>query len=131
MDKNYAYISINGKENTSLVTKSLGIEPTKEWNVGDKRKNGSVYDFSHWEYKLPEFEQEFMEEALRKVIKFIESNKLDFSKVPEGFQAFISCAGWHEEKSPGFHLSEDMIVKLGQIGLAVDFDLYCHVEKNG
>ena len=128
MDKNYAYISINGKENNSLVSSALNLEPTRSWNVGDKRKNGSIYNFSHWEYKLPEFEQEYMDEALLKVIEFIEKNELDFSKVPEGFEPFISCAGWHEKNSPGFHLSEDMIVKLGKIGLAVDFDLYCHAE---
>jgi hypothetical protein len=125
MDKSYAYISVNGKENTALVSKALNLEPTSSWNVGDKRKNGSTYDFSHWEYMLPEFEQEFVDESLENVVAFIEKKQLDFTLIPKDFNAFISCAGWHESKSPGFHLSKELIAKLGRIGLAVDFDLYC------
>ena len=128
MDENYAYISINGKEDVSLVSIALNLEPTDAWNVGDKRKNGSIYDFSHWEYRLPEFEQEFMDESLRKVVEFIEAKKLKFNLIPDGFKAFISCAGFHEQRSQGFHLSADLIKKLGLIGIAVDFDLYCHNE---
>ncbi len=129
MDKNYAYISIKGIEDISLVNNALNIEPTDSWNVGDKRKDGSTYNFSHWEYKLPEFEQEYMDDALEEVVVFIEKQQLDFSKVPDGFEVYISCAGWHEKNSPGFHLSEELIVKLGKIGVAVDFDLYCYAEK--
>ena len=128
MDKNYAYISINGKEDFSLVSKALNLEPTDSWNVGNARRNGSIYDFSHWAYKLPEFEQEFIDEALQSVVSFIEKKQLDFSLIPKGFEAFISCVGSHEKNSPGFHLSRELVVKLGKIGLAVDFDLYCDAE---
>ncbi len=130
MDKNYAYISINGTGKTSEVTEALGISPTNEWNIGDLRQNGTVYTTSHWEYNVPEFEAECMDEALSAVIDYIKSSGLDFSAVPKGFEAFISCAGWHEHKGLGFHLSKDMVISLGRIGLAVDFDLYCHVEQN-
>ena len=126
MDKNYAYISINGKEDVSLVSNALNLEPTNAWNVGDKRKNGSIYNFSHWEYRIPEFEQEYMDESLKNVVEFIESKKLKFNLVLDGFEATISCAGFHEKLSPGFHLSADLIRRLGLIGIAVDFDLYCH-----
>ncbi len=69
-----------------------------------------------------------MDESLEKVVAFIEEKKLDFSSIPDGFTAFISCAGFHEKRSPGFHLSVGLIKKLGLIGLAIDFDLYCHNE---
>lgn len=130
MDRNYAYISVNGTGSTLSVTEALRLEPTSEWNVGDKRNNKSCYEFSHWEYKSPEFEQETIDAAILKVVEFIEIKCLDFTKVPDGFQAVISCAGWHEVKSPGFHLSKDLIVRLRNIGLAVDFDLYCHASTN-
>ena len=108
------------------MSKALNLEPTDSWNLGDTRRNGSVFDFSHWEYRLPEFEQEFMDDALKSVVSFIEKEQLDFSHIPKGFEAFISCAGWHEKSSLGFHLPRQLVVKLGEIGLAIDFDLYCH-----
>lgn len=128
MDKSCAYISINGIGKTSSVTDVLGISPTSEWNVGDLRNNGTIHTVAHWEYKVPEFETECMGESLFAVIQFIESAGLDFSEIPEAFEAFISCVGWHKHKGLGFYLSKEMIISLGKIGLAVDFDLYCHVE---
>lgn len=57
-----------------------------------------------------------------------EGSKYGFSQLPDGFDAFISCVGWHEQQGLGFHISRDLIVRLGKIGLAVDFDLYCHAQ---
>lgn len=128
MDKNFAYIRIDGTEDVSEITHILKIEPTRSWNVGDKRKNGSVYDFSHWSYERPEFEKEILDEALSEVISFIENKKSLFAKLPSHFSPTIQCVGYHEKQSPGFHLSKELITKLGNLGWAVDFDLYCNAE---
>lgn len=125
MDRAYAYIKVNGTEDYSLITDVLGLEPTSFWNVGDKRRNGSEYDFSHWAYQSPEFEGVFLDDVLEKLISFIEVQNLDFSKIPRGYEALIQVAGWHKEHNPSLHLSKSVINKLKKIDLAVDFDLYC------
>ena len=131
MEKNYAYISITGTGNTSEVTEFLGLEPTSSWNVGDLRKNASPYEFARWDFKVVAFEKEFLDEALTAVVQFIEENNLQLVRVPAEFEACIQCVGFHEQRSPGFHLSRELLAKLGSIGVAIDFDLYCHAEKTG
>jgi hypothetical protein len=45
----YAYFAIKGAFPTSEVSRLLGVSPTKQWDIGDKRKNGSLYKFALWE----------------------------------------------------------------------------------
>jgi len=132
MDKNSASIKVYGLDSDiSLVTEALKIEPTKFWSAGDKKKNGSIHEVSLWQFESKEFTQEYMDDSIEKIIDFIQVKKLDFSLIPHGFTPFISCAGWHKEHSPSFHISAKTIHKLSEIGLAIDFDLYCENEQNG
>ncbi|WP_339075311.1 DUF4279 domain-containing protein [Teredinibacter turnerae] len=96
MDRAYAYIKVNGTADYSIITEVLGPDPTSYWNVGDKRRIGSEYDFSHWAFESSDFEGVFVDEVLEKVIGFIDAKKLDFSKIPEGYEAVIQIAGWHK-----------------------------------
>lgn len=45
----YTYFKIVGDFDPDTVTELLGIAPEKSWRIGDKRKNGTVYDFSLWQ----------------------------------------------------------------------------------
>ena len=131
MDRSYAYISITGSGNTSAITESLGLEPTNFWNVGDKRSKGSPYEFARWDFKDAAFEKEFLDEALNAVVQFIEEKNLQLTQLPGDFEACIQCVGYHEQASPGFHLSRELLTRLGNLGIAIDFDLYCHAERTG
>ncbi len=131
MEQNYAYISITGTGNTSEVTEFLGLEPTNSWNVGDLRKKGSPYEFARWDFKDETFEKELLDEALTAVVQFIEKKNLPLVQLPADFEACIQCVGYHEQNSPGFHISRELLARLGNIGVAIDFDLYCHAEKTG
>ena len=106
----------------------LNLEPSKAWNVGDKRSNGSTYNFSNWSYENTNFEKELLDEAISEVVSFIESNRTGFSMVPHCFEFTIQCVGYHEKSISGFHLSRELIERLYKVGAAVDFDLYCHNE---
>ncbi len=44
----YTYFKIVGDFYPDAVSKLLGIVPEKSWRIGDKRKNGTVYDFACW-----------------------------------------------------------------------------------
>lgn len=44
----YTYFKIVGDFDPDVVTELLGIEPEEFWRIGDRRRNGSVYDFACW-----------------------------------------------------------------------------------
>lgn len=52
MTKNtcYTYFKITGDFDPDVITKRLGLIPSKTWKSGDKRKNGTIYDFALWEF---------------------------------------------------------------------------------
>ncbi len=46
----YTYFKITGDFNPDIVTKRLGLIPNKTWKIGDKRRNGTLFDFALWEF---------------------------------------------------------------------------------
>ena len=46
----YTYFKITGDFDPDLITNRLGLIPSKTWKIGDKRKNGTLYDFALWEF---------------------------------------------------------------------------------
>jgi hypothetical protein len=128
MDRAYSYIRITGTLDYNLVSSALNLEPTSFWNVGDKRRNGSIYDFSNWSYRVPEFDSEFVDSSIDNILKFIESKNINFHGLDSDFEVSIQCVAYHQEKSPGFHLSKEVVGKLASLGISIDFDLYCENE---
>ena len=127
MDRSYAYLRVVGQSDVRVVTEALGVQPAKSWNVGDQRANGSVYDFSHWQ--TVEFDGPSLHDAVRALIDFIEGAGLQLSRLPRDFEANVQCVGYHEQESPGFHFESNLVHRLGRLGLAIDFDLYCHARS--
>ena len=52
MTKNtcYTYFKITGDFDPNVITNRLGLIPSKTWKIGDKRENGTLYDFALWEF---------------------------------------------------------------------------------
>ena len=44
----YTYFRITGDFDPDVITEQLGLQPNKTWKIGDKRRNGTTYDFSSW-----------------------------------------------------------------------------------
>jgi hypothetical protein len=115
MDRTYAYLRVVGHSDTVVVTEVFGVQPAKSWNVGDRRQNGSIYDFSHWQ--STEFEGSTLDDGVHALLDFIEEVKLDFSQLPNDFVATIQCVGYHDARSPGFHFDADLVQRLGRLGV--------------
>lgn len=47
-NKCYTYFKIIGNFSPDTVSELLGVVPDKFWKIGDKRKNGTEYDFAGW-----------------------------------------------------------------------------------
>ena len=44
----YTYFRITGDFDPDVITEQLGLQPNKTWKIGDKRRDGTTYDFSSW-----------------------------------------------------------------------------------
>ena len=45
----YTYFRITGNFDPDIITIRLGLQPDRFWKIGDKRRNGTEYDFASWE----------------------------------------------------------------------------------
>ena len=45
----YTYFRITGDFDPDIITIRLGLQPDRFWKIGDKCRNGTVYDFASWE----------------------------------------------------------------------------------
>ena len=44
------YFKITGDFNPDVISRVLDLKPTKQWKIGDLRRNGTKYDFALWEF---------------------------------------------------------------------------------
>ena len=45
----YTYFKIVGDFNPDDISALLNLTPEKSWKIGDLRRNGTKFDFAHWE----------------------------------------------------------------------------------
>ncbi len=65
----YTYFKISGDFKPEIVTQRLGLMPNKYWNIGDKRKNGTTYDFASWVYGRCDEYDVYVENQMMKTIE--------------------------------------------------------------
>lgn len=67
----YKYFKIVGKFNPDDVSELLNLTPEKTWKIGDLRRNGTKYDFAHWEIgRCAEYDVE-VENQMRKTLALL------------------------------------------------------------
>ena len=64
----YTYFMIRGNFDPDSITELLGLVPEKSWRIGDKRKNGTVYDFAMWQYGTCDVYDVYVENQMLKTI---------------------------------------------------------------
>jgi len=70
MERNscYTYFRITGDFNPDDVTALLGLQPDRFWKIGDKRQNGTIFDFASWSFGRCDDYTPYVEEQMRKTI---------------------------------------------------------------
>ena len=63
----YTYFAIKGEFNPDDITRRIGLNPSKVWKKGDKRNNGTEYDFSYWEFGFCDEYDVVTEKQMQKV----------------------------------------------------------------
>ncbi|HNX15343.1 MAG TPA: DUF4279 domain-containing protein [Oscillospiraceae bacterium] len=65
----YTYFKITGDFDPDVVTGIIGLVPLEFWRSGDLRKNGTVYNFSLWEYGRCDEYDVYVENQMMKTIQ--------------------------------------------------------------
>ena len=67
----YTYFKIVGNFNPDDVSALLNLTPEKSWKIGDVRRNGTKYEFAHWEIgRCAEYDV-YVENQMRKTISML------------------------------------------------------------
>ena len=72
----YTYFKIVGDFDPDVVTKCLGLMPEKSWRIGDRRKNGTLYDFAMWMVGRVDDYDVMVANQMRKTIEVLQ-DKID------------------------------------------------------
>lgn len=110
----------------SIVTKIMGIAPSRSWVKGASipGKSKGVRTHSRWELKSPDTTSDFNEQ-IKALLILLEGYRTQILNIKQKFKAGICCYGYYDEEyNPELHLSENTIQQLANFGLSVDFDIY-------
>ena len=67
----YTYFMIVGNFNPDDVSALLSLTPEESWKIGDLQRNGTKYEFAHWEIgRCAEYDV-YVENQMRKTISVL------------------------------------------------------------
>ena len=116
--------------NPDEITRELGVQPRRTWLEGEpvtpglsmKRKSNG------WVLSSGLDKQASFEEHVKALLEKINPNIERFALVCTRYHAELSCAVYiyynNEESTPWLGFDKEQTKALGDIGIAVDFDLY-------
>lgn len=103
------------------------LTPSRIWNKGDLRKYGkSNYTFSCFEI-LPNPEPDEFEDKLKKLLDILEQDKIGVKQLVEKANGYIQVSmDIHNANGilGGITIDNNDIMRMNNLGLSIDFDLY-------
>ena len=136
-NKCYTYFSIQGDFDPDEITKILGLEPCKQWKIGDTRRSGSKYEFANWQFGRNDNYDPITENQMYETIKPL-LGKIDLlNEIREKYDADLSLAIvptlYVNNISPCLAPSLEVIDFCHATRTEIDIDLYLHdaKEENG
>ena len=67
-----------------------------------------------------------LDEHIEALLPLLERHTSAVRELGERYKTYLVCVGYYHESSSGFFLSKEVIVRIGNLGLSLDFDLYCN-----
>ena len=64
----YTYFCIKGDFDPEVISEMLGLVPNDFHKIGDKRKNGTAYDFASWQFGICDHYDIMVENQMMKTI---------------------------------------------------------------
>lgn len=124
----YTYFAIKGDFNPDDITERLGLNPSKVWEIGDKRGNGTEYDFSCWEFGFCEEYDIVTENQMYKTLAPLLSKIEVLNEIRKEFDVFyvleIVSTVCSENATPCLAPSMEVIDFCHETRTEIDIDLY-------
>ena len=86
----YTYFRITRDFDPDIITVRLGLQPDKFWKIGDKRRNGTEYDFASWEIGRCEEYNVLTENQMHKTIAPLLDKVVLLNKIREEFDVVFT-----------------------------------------
>ena len=86
----YTYFRITGDFDPDIITVRLELQPDKFWKIGDKRRNGTEYDFASWEIGRCEEYNVLTENQMHKTIAPLLDKVVLLNKIREEFDVVFT-----------------------------------------
>ena len=124
MDKQRTYFGVfNFGADPSVVTDALGLEPTQSWEKGQPGPAGSRRTHDRWELRVAESGD--FETQIASLLELLEARADAIRAAVMRWDTGIVCVGnYTSDHNPGVHLHADLIRRIADLDLSIDFDLY-------
>jgi hypothetical protein len=124
-NEQYAYFTVTGDFDPTVVTTRVGIEPSESWRKGDLHaKNHLERTFSRWSLHSRLAKTEELEDHVRDVLAQLDQRAESFRMLSEEFGGCMQLVGYFNVQYPGLHFDKDLVDGLSRFKLCVDFDFY-------
>lgn len=128
----YTYFWVDGfPQSCEELTSQIGLEPTEVRQTGEVLPSGKVARRNSWKLVSPLARGEHLiQESLEALLPILESRVDLVRSLAASYSAGINCVGYYYGGNPGLHLSVELLQRLANLRLSVDFDLYNHTEEH-
>jgi hypothetical protein len=129
VDETRLYLSVGGfGPDPAVVTDLLGLTPTFTGVAAEPLPNRPSMRRRHerWEFASSLARSEPVAEHLATLLPTLEQRAPKVHELLARFDALLQCVIYVREGcNPGFDLPNDLIARVGSLGLSLDFDIYC------
>ncbi len=109
-----------------LVTKVLGILPTKTWRKGDPTpKAGHSEKENGWSVDSGKAPADQLRDIVRRLVASLKGSRAGLAALGKNCYVELSLVLYiYGDERPALHLDADTVARLGEFGAHVDVDLY-------
>lgn len=124
----YTYFSISGTFDPDIISEILQLTPERQWKIGDYRKNGTQYNYAHWEIGNCAEYDVITENQMRKTIAPLLDKIEELKKIHAAYDVTffleIVPAVYVGESTPCLAPPLDVIDFCHETRTEIDIDLY-------
>lgn len=119
--------------NPEDITRLLEIQPFSSWAYGDKRIDGSEYQFSSWSAEKSEIDRLDVEAQCRDTIKNLRNKIPQLNQIKEQYDVsfvLMIVPSVHGEEQPWISFNEEVIEFCYLTGTTIEVDMYIYPVEN-
>ena len=129
----YTYFMIRGNFDPDSITELLGLVPEKSWRIGDKRKNGTVYDFAMWQFGTCDAYDVYVENQMLKTITPLLSKISTLKEIKQRYDVEFTLEVVPTIKSsegvPCVAPSMEVMQFCCETATKIDIDMYVDIDE--